>query len=67
MSKKIYWRDFNGEYEKIHYDIQLHNGQMFEMCFPNAGTFHTLTGEMIKGDVVRYIKESKYHPMDIED
>jgi len=59
------WTKFDGEYEKVHYDIHLHTGEKYTMCYPNEGNFHTLDGnKQIKGELVQYIKESKYHPMD---
>lgn len=61
---RIRWTRFNGEYEKIHHDIQLLDGQVHRMCWPNAGMFHTRKGEEIPGELVKYIRISKNHPLD---
>lgn len=53
------WELFTGEYEKTEYDIRLFNGVIFERCWPNAGTFHTQSGQTIPGGDVKEFRVSK--------
>jgi hypothetical protein len=52
------WKSYNGEYAKEFYDIKLHNGDVHENCWPNAGTFHTEQGHVVPEDMVEYYCES---------
>ncbi len=36
------WSSFNGDYEKSMQDIKLKNGDIVEMCWPNAGFWNVL-------------------------
>jgi len=62
-----FWNKFNGNYEKLFYDIQIKNRdktweceyEVIEHCWPNAGKFHTPDGEVIDGKFIFYIRESK--------
>ena len=36
------WIDFDGDYEKIEYDIMLTDGTVVNNCWPNAGGFFPL-------------------------
>ncbi len=52
------WEKFNGEYEKVFYDIELKDGEVIIHCYPNAGNFHTPDGRNIDGIEVLKIRES---------
>ena len=64
--KKITYRKYNGNYEKTWYDIICFDLSQFEMCWPNAGTFHTTDGAQIKGEDVEFFRLSKKHPMEVD-
>ena len=53
------WQEYDGNYEKVEYDIKLTDGTVIENCWPNAGTFHVLddTRRIINGDSVTHIRE----------
>ena len=60
------FRPWDGDYEKVHYDVLLKDGTMRKWCWPNAGKFHdghgdgrTITAKEILG-----IRESPNHPLD---
>lgn len=57
--KPTNWKKYTGEYEKIFYDIKLKSGKIIENCYPNAGTFHTPAGGIIKQDLVTEIRENE--------
>lgn len=46
------WVKFDGEYEKIFYDIETKDGEIICRCYPNAGNFHTPDGRGIDGEDV---------------
>lgn len=52
------WVKFNGEYEKVWYDIETKDGEIINRCYPNAGCFHTPEGQMIDGDAVLNVRVS---------
>lgn len=54
------WIKYTGDYEKEFYDIKLLTGEVYENCWPNAGTFHITgaDGKVIDGNQVAYIKQS---------
>lgn len=58
MKEKSEWIKYTGEYEKVFYDIELFQGEITYNCYPNADTFHTPDGQIIKGKYVRNIKLS---------
>lgn len=39
------WTKFDGDYEKSMQDIKLFNGDIIEMCWPNAGFWHVCKEE----------------------
>ena len=43
---------YNGEYTKQFYKVITFNGVLYESCWPNAGTFHTLDGKILPGNDV---------------
>lgn len=38
------FRVWNGNYQKIEYDVLLENGEIFKNCYPNAGFMNTIDG-----------------------
>lgn len=54
------WAKYTGAYTKRFYDIKLHSGEVYEECWPNAGTFHEgMIGKVIQGKDVEYVRPSK--------
>jgi len=53
------WVKFDGEYEKIFYDIETKDGEIFLRCYPNAGDFHTPKGQLVDGDDVLKVRVSE--------
>lgn len=50
------YRKYDGEYEKTFYDVYTYNGAVIHHCWPNAGIFHSGTGQYIHGKDVFAIK-----------
>lgn len=42
------WEEFNGEYEKYVYDIELKDGTVHEECYPNTDKFIVLHNSSIQ-------------------
>lgn len=56
---------YNGDYEKVYYDIKTYDGKEYSICYPIAGDFHTVAGKHIKGHDVELFKLSDKHPLDV--
>lgn len=52
------WVKFDGEYEKVFYDIETKEGKVTKKCYPNAGNFHTPDGQVVDGEDVQMIRVS---------
>lgn len=60
------WIEYDGNYDKRWYDIQLEDGRVIESCYPNAGIFHDGKGNSFSGlDVVRI--RGCPHPLSIDE
>ena len=57
------WKQYDFNYEKEWYDIELHDGSIIGPCWPNAGSFHNEDFGMIKEEHVVRFRLSKEHPM----
>ena len=55
---------YDGDYDKVWYDIITFNGVRYGFCWPNAGMFHTLNGRYISGNDVFAVKKSVGTPFD---
>lgn len=53
------WVKFDGEYEKVFYDIETKDGEISNRCYPNAGNFHTSDGRVVDGDDVLNVRISE--------
>lgn len=57
------WKPYEGDYEKEEYDVRLQDNRIVMNCWPNAGDFHVLLGEMqgkvVPGGEVRMIRVSE--------
>jgi len=58
------WKPYRYNYEKVWYDIELHDGSIIGPCWPNAGWFHNEHFGMIREEEVRRFRISDKHPLD---
>lgn len=52
------YQKFEGNYEKIYYDILLKDGKEIKVTYPNADMFHSLDNESVLADDVEMFKPS---------
>jgi hypothetical protein len=65
---------WDGDYDKKHYDVVLHTGELVYLCWPNAGKMMEVEygvpgvdgGRVFEPAEVRYVRVSPVHPMDPE-
>lgn len=50
------YRRYDGEYEKCWHTAYTFNGAYFHHCWPNAGMFHSESGQYIPGNQIFAIK-----------
>lgn len=55
------FRKYDGKYEKAWYTVYTFNAATFNHCWPNAGMFHSATGQYIPGEMVFAIKPEVEH------
>lgn len=53
------FKPWDGSYEKTHYDVELHTGEVIKACWPNAGTMNATdgTGRRFKQEDVKAVLE----------
>lgn len=66
------WTKYKGDYDKEYYDIKLkkrmHGRLYVTYCYPNAGNFHELNGDLIVPEEnVDEIRLSKHLPHYLTD
>jgi hypothetical protein len=54
------WFPYPGHYEKVFYDIRLKDGRVMCNCWPNAGQFHSVSGDGAYVDE-KYVTHYRFH------